>query len=244
MLEYVCALIQYNWGKTCLWLIVLCNPRTKVKLVTTSSEYYKQYPLSVYFLCLLWTSALLKHQTNKPGVISAFLPVKSTVISSFPLPSMKVRMLNILIFLLIMHLYKWIGSKIKRTKYNNSTKPLSLDVKYHTFHFLREMKNLKYFLTSSTLLISHGLTLVLHSASRYWKSSLLIDNSFVCEFFPIGLRATHMQHAYDFYKPDMVSEYPVVDGKLSIQCYLSALDRCYSVYRKKICAQWQKGTSC
>lgn len=58
-----------------------------------------------------------------------------------------------------------------------------------------------------------------------------------------GLRGTHMQHAYDFYKPDMVSEYPVVDGKLSIQCYLSALDRCYSVYRNKIHAQWQKGMS-
>uniref|UniRef100_F6SD16 Hydroxymethylglutaryl-CoA synthase n=1 Tax=Equus caballus TaxID=9796 RepID=F6SD16_HORSE len=55
-----------------------------------------------------------------------------------------------------------------------------------------------------------------------------------------GLRGTHMQHAYDFYKPDMLSEYPIVDGKLSIQCYLSALDRCYSVYRKKIRAQWQK----
>ena len=53
-----------------------------------------------------------------------------------------------------------------------------------------------------------------------------------------------MQHAYDFYKPDMLSEYPVVDGKLSIQCYLSALDRCYSVYRKKIRAQWQKGGFC
>lgn len=38
----------------------------------------------------------------------------------------------------------------------------------------------------------------------------------------------------------MVSEYPVVDGKLSIQCYLSALDRCYSVYRNKIHAQWQR----
>ncbi|KAF3828635.1 hypothetical protein GH733_004624 [Mirounga leonina] len=58
--------------------------------------------------------------------------------------------------------------------------------------------------------------------------------------FDRGLRGTHMQHAYDFYKPDMLSEYPIVDGKLSIQCYLSALDRCYSVYRKKIRAQWQK----
>lgn len=49
-----------------------------------------------------------------------------------------------------------------------------------------------------------------------------------------------MQHAYDFYKPDLVSEYPVVDGKLSIECYLSALDRCYAVYRNKIHAQWQR----
>ena len=56
-----------------------------------------------------------------------------------------------------------------------------------------------------------------------------------------GLRGTHMTHAYDFYKPDMVSEYPVVDGKQSIECYLSALDRCYSVYRSKIHAQWQRG---
>lgn len=36
-----------------------------------------------------------------------------------------------------------------------------------------------------------------------------------------------MDHVYDFYKPDMSSEYPTVDGKLSIQCYLTALDRCY-----------------
>lgn len=48
-----------------------------------------------------------------------------------------------------------------------------------------------------------------------------------------GMRASYMKHAYDFYKPDLSSEYPVVDGKLSIQCYLSALDNCYQLYRKK-----------
>merc|ERR1712038_1679548 len=48
-----------------------------------------------------------------------------------------------------------------------------------------------------------------------------------------GVRATHMQHVYDFYKPDMGSEYPVVDGKLSVQCYLSALDKCYAKYKTK-----------
>uniref|UniRef100_A0A8B9V3V2 Hydroxymethylglutaryl-CoA synthase n=1 Tax=Anas zonorhyncha TaxID=75864 RepID=A0A8B9V3V2_9AVES len=55
-----------------------------------------------------------------------------------------------------------------------------------------------------------------------------------------GLRGTHMEHAYDFYKPDLASEYPVVDGPLSIQCYLRALDRCYAVYRRKAESQRQQ----
>lgn len=51
--------------------------------------------------------------------------------------------------------------------------------------------------------------------------------------FDRGLRASCMRHAYDFYKPDLRSEYPVVDGKLSIQCYLSSLDTCYQRYCEK-----------
>ncbi|KFY03255.1 hypothetical protein O988_01598 [Pseudogymnoascus sp. VKM F-3808] len=46
-----------------------------------------------------------------------------------------------------------------------------------------------------------------------------------------ALRGTYMAHAYDFYKPDMKSEYPLVDGHLSISCYLSALDGCYKQLR-------------
>lgn len=48
-----------------------------------------------------------------------------------------------------------------------------------------------------------------------------------------GVRSIYMKHAYDFYKPDLTSEYPIVDGKLSIQCYLSALDNCYRLYHQK-----------
>lgn len=51
--------------------------------------------------------------------------------------------------------------------------------------------------------------------------------------FERGLRASHVQHVYDFYKPEMMSEYPTVDGKLSIQCYLHALDKCYQLYCQK-----------
>ena len=48
-----------------------------------------------------------------------------------------------------------------------------------------------------------------------------------------GVRSSHMEHVYDFYKPDMSSEYPVVDAPLSIRSYLSSLDACYNKYRAK-----------
>jgi hydroxymethylglutaryl-CoA synthase len=48
-----------------------------------------------------------------------------------------------------------------------------------------------------------------------------------------GLRGTYMQHAYDFYKPDLTSEYPIVDGHFSINCYSEALDACYKAYNKR-----------
>ncbi|KAL9670349.1 hypothetical protein QQ045_007900 [Rhodiola kirilowii] len=49
------------------------------------------------------------------------------------------------------------------------------------------------------------------------------------------LRGSHMSHAYDFYKPNLASEYPVVDGKLSQTCYLMALDSCYKCF----CAKYE-----
>ncbi|KAM3210389.1 hypothetical protein ACQJBY_064393 [Aegilops geniculata] len=54
--------------------------------------------------------------------------------------------------------------------------------------------------------------------------------------FESKYRASHMAHVYDFYKPDLASEYPVVDGKLSQTCYLMALDSCYRQY----CAKYEK----
>nr|KAF6413328.1 3-hydroxy-3-methylglutaryl-CoA synthase 2 [Molossus molossus] len=55
-----------------------------------------------------------------------------------------------------------------------------------------------------------------------------------------GLRGTHMENVYDFYKPDGSTEYPMVDGQFSIQCYIRALDQCYKVYRQKIQNQWKQ----
>jgi hydroxymethylglutaryl-CoA synthase len=48
-----------------------------------------------------------------------------------------------------------------------------------------------------------------------------------------GLRGSYMQHAYDFYKPDLTSEYPIVDGHFSIRCYTEAVDACYRAYKKR-----------
>lgn len=48
--------------------------------------------------------------------------------------------------------------------------------------------------------------------------------------FEPGLRASYITHAYDFYKPDLASEYPVVDGHFSLRCYTEAVDACYKAY--------------
>lgn len=48
--------------------------------------------------------------------------------------------------------------------------------------------------------------------------------------FEPGLRGTYITHAYDFYKPDLTSEYPVVDGQFSLRCYTEAVDACYKAY--------------
>jgi hydroxymethylglutaryl-CoA synthase len=58
-----------------------------------------------------------------------------------------------------------------------------------------------------------------------------------------GVRSSHMEHVYDFYKPEMSSEYPQVDAPLSIRCYLSSLDACYAKYRSKAAQRGAKSVS-
>lgn len=42
-----------------------------------------------------------------------------------------------------------------------------------------------------------------------------------------------MTNSYDFYKPKLSSEYPEVDGPLSVVTYIAALDEAYSRFREK-----------
>lgn len=46
-------------------------------------------------------------------------------------------------------------------------------------------------------------------------------------------RGSYMSHVYDFYKPNMKQEYPVVEGHFSLSCYVRALDNAYASYSRK-----------
>ena len=43
-----------------------------------------------------------------------------------------------------------------------------------------------------------------------------------------------MDNTYDFYKPKLDSEYPIVDGPLSVTTYIAAMDGAYSAFRAKV----------
>lgn len=49
----------------------------------------------------------------------------------------------------------------------------------------------------------------------------------------IGTRTTFAVHAWDFFKPHLESEYPVVNGILSQSIYLRSLDDCYNRFVQK-----------
>lgn len=51
--------------------------------------------------------------------------------------------------------------------------------------------------------------------------------------FEPGMRGSYITHVYDFYKPDLTSEYPVVDGHYSIRCYIESVDKCYAAYNSR-----------
>ncbi|KAF7308385.1 3-hydroxy-3-methylglutaryl coenzyme A synthase [Mycena chlorophos] len=62
--------------------------------------------------------------------------------------------------------------------------------------------------------------------------AMLIGPDAPVVFEPV--HGTHMADLYDFYKPDLTSEYPEVDGPGSVVAYISALDSSYAAYRGKL----------
>ena len=58
--------------------------------------------------------------------------------------------------------------------------------------------------------------------------------------FEPALRVTSVRHTYDFYKPDVYSEYPTVNGKASIKSFLTQLDTCYELFLQKLKAHGEE----
>jgi hydroxymethylglutaryl-CoA synthase len=52
------------------------------------------------------------------------------------------------------------------------------------------------------------------------------------------IRSTFIDNAYDFYKPNPRSEYPIVNGHHSTDVYLNALRQTYITLREKIAARY------
>ena len=48
-----------------------------------------------------------------------------------------------------------------------------------------------------------------------------------------GSRVHHFQDVYDFYKPNFQSPYPVVDGQLSVECYMEAVMKCFESFKAR-----------
>ncbi|PWN94743.1 hydroxy methylglutaryl-CoA synthase [Tilletiopsis washingtonensis] len=61
--------------------------------------------------------------------------------------------------------------------------------------------------------------------------AMLIGPDAPLVFEPV--HGTHMSNAWDFFKPNLSSEYPTVDGPETLQTYLGSIDHAYDAYRLK-----------
>ena len=61
----------------------------------------------------------------------------------------------------------------------------------------------------------------------------LEDNKVFTVQFHLAIHGNYMANTYDFYKPNLSSEYPEVDGPVSVVTYIAALDAAYSRFREK-----------
>jgi hydroxymethylglutaryl-CoA synthase len=50
----------------------------------------------------------------------------------------------------------------------------------------------------------------------------------------LAIHGTYMANTYDFYKPLLSSEYPEVDGPVSVVTYVAAMDAAYTAFREKV----------
>jgi hydroxymethylglutaryl-CoA synthase len=71
--------------------------------------------------------------------------------------------------------------------------------------------------------------------------AMLIGPNAPVVFEPI--HGNYMANTYDFYKPNLTSEYPEVDGPVSVVTYIAALDAAYARFREKVAKVAKKAGS-
>jgi hydroxymethylglutaryl-CoA synthase len=73
------------------------------------------------------------------------------------------------------------------------------------------------------------------SAENYFSDQNLSDESWIVA----AVHGNYMANTYDFYKPNLASEYPEVDGPVSVVTYIAALDASYAAFKAKLAKQSQ-----
>ncbi|GJJ74041.1 hydroxymethylglutaryl-CoA synthase [Entomortierella parvispora] len=56
--------------------------------------------------------------------------------------------------------------------------------------------------------------------------------------FDQGVRGTFMNNVWDFYKPELGCEYPIVDGHFSSVCYIQSFDASYNLFTQKFAKRY------
>ena len=64
--------------------------------------------------------------------------------------------------------------------------------------------------------------------------SVIVYHRLIISFMLLAIHGTYMANTYDFYKPQLSSEYPEVDGPVSVVTYVAALDAAYTTFREKV----------
>ena len=69
---------------------------------------------------------------------------------------------------------------------------------------------------------------------RKFGLSVIVCHRLIISFMLLAIHGTYMANTYDFYKPQLSSEYPEVDGPVSVVTYVAALDAAYTTFREKV----------
>ena len=69
---------------------------------------------------------------------------------------------------------------------------------------------------------------------RQFNLSVIVYHPLIFSIMFLAIHGTYMANTYDFYKPQLSSEYPEVDGPVSVVTYVAALDAALATFSRKV----------